>query len=98
MKSRACVLASIAIWSVSLLLGGCGATPAQLRVRAAFDLGCDPAAISTRELDAGTRVASGCGRQAVYVENFNQSVHPVWMLNSEVRSLPSGKASAPSAP
>jgi len=68
-------------------LAGCGATLDQLQSRAAIDLDCQPEAISSRELDSQTRIASGCGKRAVYVETCTGRNHSgcTWLLNSPVR-------------
>jgi hypothetical protein len=88
MKNQRSFLVLLAMLGADLLLSGCGATVPQLQSRAAFDFDCQPAAISVRALDPGTRVAAGCGKQAVYVEHFNNSRHPTWLLNSEVKPQP----------
>jgi hypothetical protein len=85
MKNQRSFLALLVIFGAALLLNGCGATVPQLQTRAAFDFDCQPDTISVRALDPGTRVAAGCGKQAVYVENFNNSRHATWLLNSEVK-------------
>jgi hypothetical protein len=95
MKNRKRLLLPVAFASACLLFAGCGATLTQLRTRAAFDFDCQADSISVREMDPGTRVAAGCGKQAVYVENYNQNLRPVWMLNSEVKSQPEKTASTP---
>jgi hypothetical protein len=69
----------------SLFLAGCGATLPQLQTRAALDLDCHAEALSVRVVDPATRLVTGCGKQAIYVENFNNSRYPAWLLNSEIR-------------
>jgi hypothetical protein len=78
-------------WMVmsSLLASGCvgGATDAQLQARAAADLDCAPEAIANLCIDGETRIANGCGKQALYVETCAHTHHTgcTWMLNSAVR-------------
>ena len=80
-----------------LVIGsGCGATVEQLKVRAAIDLDCQPARLAIRPIDSATRSVNGCGKQAIYVEQFNHSVRPTWLLNSSI--TPSATASASRAP
>ena len=76
------------------LLAGCGATVPQLQTRAALDLDCRADAISVVAVDRATRIATGCGKQAIYVENFNNSRHPGWLLNSEIKPQTSAAVSA----
>lgn len=73
------------------LSSGCGATLAQLQTRAALDLDCTPASITARDVDIGTMVASGCGKQAIYIEHCVGNNHSscTWMLNSEIKSVAS---------
>jgi hypothetical protein len=68
-------------------LAGCGATEAQLRTRAAFDLACPSGSIRTEAIDGATQLATGCGKRAIYVEMFNNSRNPTWLLNSSVEPL-----------
>src|SRR5450432_4088226 len=72
------------LMTASLMAPGCGATFEQLQARAALDLECQPAAISAHSVDGQTRVASGCGKQAIYVETCSGHNHSdcTWMLNS----------------
>ena len=71
-----------------VLPAGCLATFEQLQARAAFDLDCPPASISARELDDRTQIATGCGKQAVYVQTCtNRNSGCTWMLNSEVKPM-----------
>ncbi len=71
----------------ALLAGGCGASLEQLQNRAAADFNCQPAAITARELDHETKIASGCGKEATYVESCKgkKRSNCTWMLNSEIR-------------
>jgi hypothetical protein len=66
---------------------GCGATFEQLQARAAVDFECHPAAISSQAIDGYTTLASGCGKQAVYVETCTSNNHSgcTWMLNSPIK-------------
>jgi hypothetical protein len=75
------------LMTASLMAPGCGATFEQLQTRAALDLECQPAAISAQSVDAQTRVASGCGKQAIYVESCSGNNHSdcTWILNSTVK-------------
>jgi hypothetical protein len=75
------------VWVVSLS-SGCGATLAQLQTRAALDLDCSPASITARNIDTETLVASGCGKQAIYIEHCvgNHHSHCTWMLNSTIKA------------
>ena len=74
--------------AASLLMtgAGCGATLEQLKNRASIDLECQSASLAVRPIDAATRSVSGCGKQAIYVEQFNHSVRPAWLLNSAITS------------
>jgi hypothetical protein len=44
-------------------------TVASLKVRAASDFACTPTDIKTTTIDDRTRVATGCGKRATYVEH-----------------------------
>jgi hypothetical protein len=81
--------------SLLMMGSGCGATVAQLKNRAAIDLDCQPSSLAIRSIDAATRNVNGCGKQAIYVEQFNHSVRPTWLLNSSI--TPSATASASNA-
>lgn len=65
---------------------GCGATLQQLKNRAAIDLDCQAGSLAVSNIDAATRNVKGCGKQAIYVEQFNHSVRPAWLLNSSITS------------
>ena len=73
-----------------LLLAGCASFDS-LRSRAAFDLRCPAEAIEAEwyEVDR-TAVATGCGRNALYVNHCAPYVGCNWLLNSEVREAPAG--------
>jgi hypothetical protein len=76
---------------VALFSAGCGASLEQLRNRASVDLGCQASNVAVHPIDAATMSASGCGKQAIYVEQFNDSRHSTWLLNSAIASAaPSG--------
>jgi hypothetical protein len=80
-----------------LVIGsGCGATLVQLKNRASIDLDCQPSRLAVRSIDSATRSVNGCGKQAIYVEQFNHSVRPAWLLNSSI--TPAAAASASNAP
>jgi hypothetical protein len=83
----------MAMWCAALALGGCGATVQQLKTRASIDLQCAEPRLQLKEVDAGTREVTGCGKRAIYVEIFNNSRHPLWLLNSELRDVPASSAS-----
>jgi hypothetical protein len=69
----------------SLVIGtGCGATLEQLRISASIDLECQPVSVAIRAIDSATRSVNGCGKQAIYVEQFNHGVRPTWLLNSTI--------------
>ena len=80
----------------ALLACGQSATGKQLAVRAVSDLGCENEQIQTYKLDSRTMVASGCGREATYVEScetctngltkMNETCNCTWVLNGAVRS------------
>jgi hypothetical protein len=80
-----------------MLIAGCVATLPQLHTRAALDLACAPENLRDEAIDAATRVVTGCGKRAVYVEMFNDSRYPTWLLNSDIRTVdsPAARASNP---
>ncbi len=82
-----------AMWCAVVTLTGCGATLQQLKTRASIDLDCTEAQLDVRPIDSGTRQVEGCGRRAMYVEIFNNSRYPAWMLNSDIRDLRATSAS-----
>ena len=71
----------------------CGATVGQLRTRASIDLECPEDRIGVKEVDSATRQVEGCGKSAVYVENFNDARYPTWTLNSAVHDVAAKTAS-----
>jgi hypothetical protein len=77
-------LSTLTALAGGLALMGCGATLPQLRTRASVDLACKPESLQLKELDGATQVVTGCGKRAVYVELFNDSRYPTWLLNSSV--------------
>jgi hypothetical protein len=76
-----------AMWIAMVTLGGCGATVQQLKTRASIDLECTDAQLDVKQIDAATRQVEGCGKRAMYVQIFNNSRYPTWMLNSDVRDV-----------
>lgn len=82
--------------SLLMLGSGCGATLGQLKNRAAIDLDCQPSSLAIRSIDSATRSVNGCGKQAIYVEQFNHAVRPTWLLNSSI--APAAAASASRSP
>jgi hypothetical protein len=81
------------MWCALMVSTGCGATVQQLKTRAALDLDCTAARLDVKQIDSGTRQVEGCGKRAIYVELFNNSRYPVWMLNSDVRDVAARSAS-----
>jgi hypothetical protein len=73
-----------------LLFSSCGATLTQLKTRAALDLDCDSSRLQVDSLDVGTSVVTGCGKRAIYVEQFNNNRYPAWLLNSDIRPVSGG--------
>jgi len=88
-------IVSVFTWMTMVCLSsvstGCGATLGQLQTRAALDLDCTPTSITARDIDRGTVVASGCGKQAIYIEHCvgDHHSHCTWMLNSAIKSAAS---------
>jgi hypothetical protein len=81
----------------AVAITGCAATLPQLRNRASLDFSCAPESLQMSDLDGATKIVTGCGKRAVYVQLFNNSRDPTWLLNSTIE--PSGPpAPAPSAP
>jgi hypothetical protein len=71
--------------SFALLLAyGCNglvaSSTARLKTRAQHDLGCPVASLKTREIDPVTAGVSGCGLEAIYVEDCNQLGNCSWLL------------------
>jgi hypothetical protein len=81
--------------SLLVIGSGCGATAAQLKNRAAIDLDCQPSSLAILSIDAATKSVNGCGRQAIYVEQFNHSVRPAWLLNSSITPSVTAVSKAP---
>ena len=81
------------MWCAMVMLTGCGATLPQLKTRASLDLDCPETHLDVKTIDSGTRRVEGCGKRAIYVEIFNNSRHPAWMLNSDVRDVAAKSAS-----
>ncbi len=79
---------------MGVLLLGCtsmGASDAQLRKRAAFDLDCEEGNLELVELDERTKGVRGCEQRATYVEmckpcaNGYQGCECSWVLNTDGR-------------
>jgi hypothetical protein len=68
----------------ALCLSGCGASPSQLRDRAAFDLNCSQSELQVTEIDKRTRGVRGCGQQATYVQSCEGGLC-TWVLNTDSR-------------
>ena len=81
------------LWCALFATTGCGATLPQLKQRASIDLACSEAQLDVKEIDPGTRQVEGCGKRALYVEIFNNSRRPAWLLNSDIRDAPAKSAS-----
>lgn len=70
------------------VLCGCGASEAQLRTRAAFDLNCGENQLELIEIDSRTEGVRGCGQQVTCVENCNGpkgglGTECTWVLNTD---------------
>ncbi len=89
-------VAFLAITCLATLSFACASLKAQVQQRAAFDLQCDVEKIDVKFLDANhdTAGASGCGRQATYV-----NAHGTWVKNSETTggAAPQGQTATTSA-
>ena len=74
------------VFAVVLFAMGCGASDAQLRKRASFDLECPPETIQVFELDGAARGVAGCGKKAAYVEHcvprFGGVPECTWSMDS----------------
>jgi hypothetical protein len=79
-----------------VLSAGCGASMQQLKNRASIDLDCDIPQLAIRDVDAATRRVNGCGKQAIYVEQFNHGVRAAWLLDSPI--TPSSRISLSKSP
>jgi hypothetical protein len=73
-------------WCAVVILSGCGASLQQLKTRAAIDFDCRAEDIAVTEVDGATQQASGCGKKAIYVVQFNNARYTTWLLNSDIRS------------
>ena len=89
-------LSRLMMLTASVAVMGCGATLSQLRTRASVDLSCAEQSLQLQPLDGATQVVTGCGKRAVYVEQFNNARNPTWLLNSSVEaiSVPPGAQSS----
>jgi hypothetical protein len=83
----------ILVWAGIIAGGsaGCGAGLEQLKTRASIDLQCQASDLAIRAIDSATKMVSGCSKEAIYVEQFNDARHPTWLLNSSVISTASSK-------
>jgi hypothetical protein len=89
-------LSRITALVAAMAFTGCGATLPQLRTRASLDLSCTPESLQLQPLDGATEIVTGCGKRALYVQLFNNSRYPTWLLNSNVEptGVPPGAQSA----
>jgi hypothetical protein len=76
---------------ISVGWAGCAANVEQLKTRASIDLECQAANLEVRSIDPATKRVSGCNKEAIYVEQFNNARHPTWLLNSSVIATASSK-------
>jgi hypothetical protein len=76
----------LAALAAALAFTGCGATLSQLRNRASVDLSCTPESLQVRPLDGATEIVTGCGKRAIYVQEFNNARYPTWLLNSKIEA------------
>lgn len=72
---------------IFVVLGGagCGASLGQLRMRAAFDYGCQENQLSVIKIDNRTNGVTGCGKKGTYVESCTPKpfrLECTWVLNS----------------
>jgi hypothetical protein len=85
MGYRSCLVFAL----LSLL--GCGATEAQLRARAAYDMQCDQSQLQITQIDDRTMGVSGCGQRTVYVEScagrdgYGGKHDCTWILNADAK-------------
>jgi hypothetical protein len=76
---------------------GCGASPDQLRARAAFDMNCPGDRIQLVEIDDRTRGVTGCGQRATYVEScgwrdgYGGKHDCTWVLNTDAKARPASQ-------
>jgi len=93
----------LATASAALVLGGAGCATTgpsatellanrRLVVRAASDLDCPSAPLDITSLDEATRIVTGCGRRATYVEICDGATDSVtqrctWLLNGAIRAV-----------
>src|SRR5690554_2247177 len=78
-------------FSLLLSCASMGASDAQLRKRAAFDLDCPETTLELVEIDERTRGVRGCEQRVTYVElckpcaNGYEGCECTWMLNTDGR-------------
>jgi hypothetical protein len=86
----------VPVWVGIILVGsaGCGAGLEQLKARASIDLQCQTSSLAIRAIDSATKRVTGCSKEAIYVELFNNARHPTWLLNSSVISTASSQSPA----
>jgi hypothetical protein len=77
-------LSTMTTLAAAVAITGCGATLPQLRTRASVDLSCTPESLQMQPLDGATEIVTGCGKRALYVQLFNNSRYPTWLLNSNI--------------
>ncbi len=89
-------LSRMAMVAAAVGVTGCGATLSQLRTRASFDLSCAPESLQLKPVDGATEIVAGCGKRALYVQQFNNARYSTWLLNSAVepQGVPPGAQSA----
>jgi S1-C subfamily serine protease len=96
----ACFLATAATGATGCEEGPPAMSPSdKVRARAAADFGCEKEEVHTKTLDSRTRVATGCGQTATYVESCEQCLgdprcNCTWVLNSR-RGAPTPVAGLP---
>jgi len=77
----------VLVGMASVLVGCASVGAGDVRVRAAWDLGCETSDLRVAEIDSETRGVSGCGKKATYVQqcrfenNIGLRTGCVWTLN-----------------
>jgi hypothetical protein len=66
---------------------GCYASEGRLRARARYDLECNGSPLYVTKIDFDTRVVTGCGQRAIYVQRCDGGGDCTWILNGEVREV-----------
>lgn len=77
-------LATLGLTAVVLSLAACSGTMRELNTLARDDLKCD-ANLTFTNVDARTKVASGCGKEITYAEQCDGHDECHWVRDSEVR-------------